>query len=221
MVACAKCHNEHVAQRECTQQMMLSQKIELSQRSKGRLCRLCMQHGDTWCRALEGYRGVLRVMLSCLSCCARHLQHAGDCPVTGCADSTHQLCARGTASQCGTDFLLPASLQVFQNWWLSVWSNATAAAEAEGSHVATKMYMAVYFTFGMTSLVLQVGMQHAIGSTSSSAYGPACIIPHLVLQEESMWRSKCALLNAQHTCCHHKSGTLSEPRPFQNSEGPP
>ena len=121
------------------------------------------------------------MMLTCLGCCARHLQHDGGCAVTGRAGWTDQLRARRTAFQCGTDSLLPAFVQVFQNWWLSVWSNATAAAEAEGSHVATKMYMAVYFTFGMTSLVLQVGMLHVTRSSSSSDYGPACIMPHLVL----------------------------------------
>ena len=139
-------------------------------------------------------------MLLGLSYCSRHLQDAGDCPVTECAGSTYQPCAWHPACQCSTDFLLPALVQVFQNWWLSVWSNATAAAEAEGSHVATRMYMAVYFTFGMTSLVLQVGMLHVTGSTSLTAYGQACIMPHLVLQVGSLLRSKCVLLSAQHTC---------------------
>ena len=134
-------------------------------------------------------------MLIGLSCCAKHLQDAGDRPLPECAGSTHQPCAWRSACQCSTDFMMPASVQVFQNWWLSVWSNATAAAEAEGSHVATRMYMAVYFTFGMTSLVLQVGMLQA-----AQTNGQACIMPNLVLQVGSLLRSNCILLSAQHTC---------------------
>lgn len=54
-------------------------------------------------------------------------------------------------------------LQAAQNWWLSVWSEATAAAEAQqvdpgeplGEH-STQHYMNIYFAMGLVSLALQV-----------------------------------------------------------------
>jgi hypothetical protein len=58
----------------------------------------------------------------------------------------------------------PPLLQALQNWWLSVWSEATAASEATpvdpaaaAAAVDTTWYMMLYFAFGMTSLIFQVG----------------------------------------------------------------
>ena len=58
--------------------------------------------------------------------------------------------------------------QAVQNWWLSVWSEATAASEAApvdpaaaAAAVDTTWYMMLYFAFGMTSLIFQVGAPHA------------------------------------------------------------
>ncbi len=57
--------------------------------------------------------------------------------------------------------------QALQNWWLSVWSNATAASEAasaSASHLSdaadsvdTAFYLGIYFAFGVGSLALQGG----------------------------------------------------------------
>ena len=63
---------------------------------------------------------------------------------------------------------VPLPPQALQNWWLSVWSNATAASEAAAAaqpgggagsadDVATGFYLGVYFAFGLTSLALQGG----------------------------------------------------------------
>ena len=46
-------------------------------------------------------------------------------------------------------------LQIGQNWWLSVWSAATEAADAEHAHVATHYYLGVYFALGSVSLAFQ------------------------------------------------------------------
>ena len=121
--------------------------------------------------AQQGHRGVLRCQVASVAV-PEALASCWRLPCDWYAGSTDKLYAWRTACLCSTDFLLPVFVQVFQNWWLSVWSNATAAAEADGSHVATKMYMAVYFTFGMTSLVLQVGMLPATSSTSSKCLWP-------------------------------------------------
>ena len=53
-----------------------------------------------------------------------------------------------------------ASFQALQNWWLSVWSEATAAAEAspQATSLDTHWYMGLYFAFGLSSLVFQVPM---------------------------------------------------------------
>jgi len=48
-----------------------------------------------------------------------------------------------------------AALQISQNWWLSVWSAATEAADLRRAHVATHYYLAVYFSLGVVSLAFQ------------------------------------------------------------------
>ncbi|GAB4815546.1 hypothetical protein N2152v2_002592 [Parachlorella kessleri] len=62
--------------------------------------------------------------------------------------------------------LVERGLLALQNWWLSVWSNATADVEASmpsapngpsGPSVATGFYLGVYFAFGIGSLLLQGG----------------------------------------------------------------
>lgn len=47
--------------------------------------------------------------------------------------------------------------QALQNYWLSIWSEATASAEAGGDPAAlrTKFYMLYYFAFGLSSLAFQ------------------------------------------------------------------
>ena len=47
--------------------------------------------------------------------------------------------------------------QISQNWWLSVWSDATVAAEAAGTSVSTHLYLAVYFILGISVLVAGFG----------------------------------------------------------------
>jgi hypothetical protein len=42
--------------------------------------------------------------------------------------------------------------QIGQNWWLSVWSAATAAAEAAGESAPSHFYLSVYFVLGVASL---------------------------------------------------------------------
>lgn len=53
--------------------------------------------------------------------------------------------------------------QAFQNFWLSIWSEATAAAEAGGDAAAmrTHFYMLLYFAFGLSSLAFQVSVRRA------------------------------------------------------------
>ena len=51
--------------------------------------------------------------------------------------------------------LIAHSVQALQNWWLSVWSEATAGAEAAGAAIDTKFYMGAYFGLGLTSLLFQ------------------------------------------------------------------
>eukprot|EP00887_Chlorella_sp_A99_P003460 scaffold7.g3460.t1 len=46
-------------------------------------------------------------------------------------------------------------LQALQNWWLSVWSEATAAAQDNAGDVATLYYLLVYFGMGAASLGFQ------------------------------------------------------------------
>lgn len=54
--------------------------------------------------------------------------------------------------------LTERGLQAGQNWWLSVWSEATATAAAEDppAGINTTFYMLLYFGLGFTSLVFQV-----------------------------------------------------------------
>jgi hypothetical protein len=54
------------------------------------------------------------------------------------------------------DQCLCMAVQVLQNWWLSVWSNATSAADKSGIRLNTGHYLAIYFSFGLVSLGLQV-----------------------------------------------------------------
>ena len=46
-------------------------------------------------------------------------------------------------------------LQVGQNWWLSIWSNTTTRLEQQGQHLDSRKYMAIYFSLGLLSLVVQ------------------------------------------------------------------
>ena len=46
-------------------------------------------------------------------------------------------------------------LQAMQNFWLSIWSNATEDAESSGGSVRTGYYMLLYFVFGASSLLFQ------------------------------------------------------------------
>ena len=46
-------------------------------------------------------------------------------------------------------------MQIGQNWWLSVWSDATAAAEAAGGAAPGRLYLTVYFVLGVASLGAQ------------------------------------------------------------------
>lgn len=48
-------------------------------------------------------------------------------------------------------------MQAGQNWWLSVWSEATAAAEADADPAGlhSRTYMLLYFGLGLSSLVFQ------------------------------------------------------------------
>ena len=48
-------------------------------------------------------------------------------------------------------------LQVGQNFWLSVWTDATTAAETRGQGpLQNSFYLSVYFALGSASIVLQV-----------------------------------------------------------------
>ena len=88
--------------------------------------------------------------------------------------------------------------------------------------MATKMYMAVYFTFGMTSLVLQVGMLCTTCSTVQVLLARPASRHLWSCKWVAVLRSNCALLLAQHTCFPHKGlEQRREPRPFQHSQRPP
>lgn len=65
------------------------------------------------------------------------------------------------------------SKQALQNYWLSIWSEATAAAEAGGAEAAlhTRFYMLLYFAFGLSSLVFQAGRP---GPSSHNAFQTGC-----------------------------------------------
>ncbi|PRW33949.1 ABC transporter isoform A [Chlorella sorokiniana] len=52
--------------------------------------------------------------------------------------------------------LVERGLQALQNWWLSVWSQATADAEAQEQAVQTSYYMVVYFALAVSSLFFQL-----------------------------------------------------------------
>lgn len=62
-------------------------------------------------------------------------------------------------------FALPALLallaaveriaQVAQNWWLSVWTDATVAAESRSTRLDARPYVAVYFVLGGIAVILQ------------------------------------------------------------------
>ena len=47
--------------------------------------------------------------------------------------------------------------QVGQNWWLSIWSNTTTRLEQEGQQVRSNKFIAIYFSLGLLSLVVQGG----------------------------------------------------------------
>ncbi|KAL4446696.1 hypothetical protein ABPG77_007940 [Micractinium sp. CCAP 211/92] len=68
--------------------------------------------------------------------------------------------------------LTERGLQAFQNFWLSIWSEATAAAEAGGDAAAmrTHFYMLLYFAFGLSSLAFQVvkAVMLVIGSVNAA-----------------------------------------------------
>eukprot|EP00884_Botryococcus_braunii_P017606 jgi/Botrbrau1/4529/Bobra.60_2s0019.2 len=53
------------------------------------------------------------------------------------------------------------SLQVGQNAWLAVWSNATSRAEAAGYEISAMRYLALYFILGMLSLGMQIGRSYS------------------------------------------------------------
>ncbi|PSC76242.1 multidrug resistance-associated 1 isoform X1 [Micractinium conductrix] len=54
--------------------------------------------------------------------------------------------------------MVERGLQAGQNWWLSVWSEATAAAEADADPAGlhSRTYMLLYFGLGLSSLVFQI-----------------------------------------------------------------
>ncbi|KAH7620070.1 putative ABC transporter C family member 10 [Nannochloris sp. 'desiccata'] len=52
--------------------------------------------------------------------------------------------------------VIERGLQAGQNWWLSVWTEATATAQATSQAADTTYYMKVYFIIGIISLVFQV-----------------------------------------------------------------
>jgi hypothetical protein len=71
-------------------------------------------------------------------------------------------------------------MQVGQNTWLAVWSNATSRAEAEGKNINVMHYMAIYFSLGMLSLILQIGRSYgAVLGTVNAAqrYTSSCSTP--------------------------------------------
>ena len=48
-------------------------------------------------------------------------------------------------------------LQVLQNFWLSVWSNATAEAEKVQGQLHTAFYLSIYACFALSAVLLTVG----------------------------------------------------------------
>jgi len=52
--------------------------------------------------------------------------------------------------------LTERGLQAGQNWWLSVWTEATTTAQATSQAADTTYYMKVYFIIGIISLVFQI-----------------------------------------------------------------
>lgn len=78
-------------------------------------------------------------------------------------------------------FLLPAALvgfaagertmQVVQNFWLSIWTDNTVDGERRGSRVDNAPYIAVYFALGSASILFQVQtpVPRALQTTSASS----------------------------------------------------
>ena len=62
-------------------------------------------------------------------------------------------------------------LQQIQNWWLSVWTNAIAAAQAAAAATGNLnlFYLQIYFVFGITSLGFQFFRQMVLVSASPKA----------------------------------------------------
>ena len=56
---------------------------------------------------------------------------------------------------CSVPSALELCAQIGQNWWLSVWSDATLTAEAAGGAAPGQLYLAVYFVLGVASLAAQ------------------------------------------------------------------
>jgi len=52
--------------------------------------------------------------------------------------------------------LTERGLQAGQNWWLSIWTEATTTAQATSQAAETTYYMKIYFSIGLISLVFQV-----------------------------------------------------------------
>ena len=48
-------------------------------------------------------------------------------------------------------------VQVLQNLWLSIWSNATTAAMDAHEHLRTNYYLSIYVVFGFFVVALTVG----------------------------------------------------------------
>lgn len=50
-------------------------------------------------------------------------------------------------------------MQVGQNFWLSVWTDATTAKTAENERLDNRIYMTVYFLLGAIPIAVQVDCQ--------------------------------------------------------------
>ena len=63
-------------------------------------------------------------------------------------------------------------LQVAQNWWLSRWADATAAADAAGGPLPaaeSHMFLRAYFALGLSTLACALARNYALLTGSVSA----------------------------------------------------
>ena len=106
-----------------------------------------------------------------------------------------------------------ACAQVAQNWWLSRWSDATAAADADGGNLpgaASHAFLRAYFALGVSALVCALARNYALlnGSVSATRRLHARLLTRVCSRTYSQVLSGVHQYSARMTCLDRLQATL-------------